>query len=106
MLSETPSRRRRSAAPTKTDRWSVARAIVLGFLLTIFISIVLIVDLLPSNQVLLSAGNVSSMDILAPYELSYESEIRTRQAQDAQAASVQDVYDPPDPSVGRQQEVR
>jgi len=82
------------------------RAIVLGFLLTIFISIVLIVDLLPSDRVLLSAGNVSPMDILAPYELSYESEIRTRQAQDAQAASVQDIYDPPDPLVGRQQEVR
>jgi putative nucleotidyltransferase with HDIG domain len=84
----------------------MVRAVVLGPLLAVFVSIVLIIDFLPSNQVLLSAGNVSSMDILAPYDLTYESEIRTRQAQDAQAASVQDIYDPPDPSVGRQQEVR
>jgi cyclic-di-AMP phosphodiesterase PgpH len=106
MLADTPGRRKRPAAPATMDRWSKARATVLGLFLAIFISIVLIIDFLPSNLVFLSAGYVSSMDILAPYDLTYESELRTRQAQDAQAASVEDIYDPPDPSVGRQQEVR
>ncbi|MGD8903737.1 MAG: HDIG domain-containing protein, partial [Anaerolineae bacterium] len=47
-----------------------------------------------------------SLTILAPYDLTYESEIRTEQARDAQAASVQEIFDPPDASVARQQEVR
>jgi hypothetical protein len=34
------------------------------------------------------------------------SEIRTKQAQDAQAAAVQEIYHPPDPTVARQQELR
>jgi putative nucleotidyltransferase with HDIG domain len=87
------------------DRWSVIRGIVLGALLAIVISAVLLTDFLPSNQVTLNPGDVSPEDIRAPADLTYESEIRTRQAQDAQAASVQDIYDPPDASIARQQEV-
>jgi putative nucleotidyltransferase with HDIG domain len=79
---------------------------VLGLLLAAVTSAVLLIDFLPSNQVSLSDGDVSSSDILAPVDLTYESEIRTKQAQDAQAASVPEVYDPPDASVARQQEVR
>ncbi len=88
------------------SRWSVVRAILLGAFLTVVIGAVLLSDeFLPSNQVILNAGDVSSDDILAPADLTFVSEIRTQQAQEAQAASVQDIYDPPDVSVARQQEV-
>jgi putative nucleotidyltransferase with HDIG domain len=99
-------RRRRRPPRTGTDRWSVLRAIVLGILLSATISGVLLVDFLPSQRVILDAGDVSRTEILAPYDLTYESAIRTRQAQDVGAVSVADVYDLPDPSVARQQEIR
>jgi hypothetical protein len=79
---------------------------VLGLFLAAAISAILLIDFLPSRRVLLEAGDVGPADILAPYDLTYESEIRTRQAREAQAASVQEIYDPPDTAVGRQQEVR
>ncbi len=106
MLDDSPGRRRPAMEQAKLTRWGMVRAAALGVLLATFTSIVLLVDFLPSNQILLNAGDVSPTDILAPYDLTYESEIRTSQAQVAQAASVQDIYDPPDASVARQQEVQ
>ena len=97
---------RQTSSASKPIRWSALRAILLGTLLAAAISAVLLVDFLPSNRVLLNAGDVSRVEILAPYDLTYESEIRTRQAQEAQAASVQEIYDPPDAMVARQQEIR
>ncbi|MGD2207208.1 MAG: HDIG domain-containing protein [Anaerolineae bacterium] len=88
------------------DRWSVVRAIVLGVLMAAVISTVLLTDFLRSNQVVLNAGDVSTEDILAPSDLTYESEIRTKQAQETRATSVEDIYDPPDASIARQQQVR
>ncbi len=89
-----------------SGRVSLARSITLSLFLAIVTSVVLLTDFLPSNRVTLSAGDVSPVDIRAPADLTYESQIRTRQAQDAQAALVQDIYDPPDASIARQQEVR
>jgi putative nucleotidyltransferase with HDIG domain len=105
MLNNTPGRR---GPPhhAGVGRLGVVRAIVLGVLLAAVISTVLLVEFLPSNQVLLNAGDISSEDILAPRDLTYRSEIRTVQAQDAQAAAIPDFYQPPDTSVARQQEVR
>jgi putative nucleotidyltransferase with HDIG domain len=99
------NRHRRARRPT-IDRWGRLRAIVLGLLLAAAISAVLLVDFLPSNRVILEVGDVSPVYIPAPYELTYQSEIRTRQAQDTQAASVQEIYDRPDASVARQQEIK
>ncbi len=106
MLSETAVRQGPPVEQVRLDRWSKVRAVILGVLLAAAISTVLLIDFLPSNQVLLDAGDVSLVTILAPYDLTYESEIRTQDAQDAQATSVQDIYDPPDASMARQQEVR
>jgi putative nucleotidyltransferase with HDIG domain len=88
------------------DHWGTMRAIVLGVLLAAVISAVLLVDFLPSSRVILEAGDVSREDILAPRDLTYGSEIRTKEAQEAAATSVQDIFDPPDASIARQQEVR
>ena len=103
MLNDTessPPRLSRRGAPYRRasagNRWGILRAIVLGVLLAAVISAVLLVDLLPSNRVILEAGDVSREDILAPRDLSYDSELRTKQAQDAAAASVQEIFDPPD----------
>lgn len=101
-----PQRFRRRLARTARDRWSVLRAMVLGLVLAAVISGVLLVDFLPSQRVILDVGDVSRTEILAPYDLTYESAIRTRQAQEIEAASVPDVYDRPDISVARQQEIR
>jgi putative nucleotidyltransferase with HDIG domain len=106
MLNDTTARRARPKRPVQLDRWSMVRAIVLGVLMAATIAAVLLIDFLPSNQVTLNVGDVSPEDILAPTDLTYESAIRTKQAQDAQAASVQDIYDRPDVAVARQQEVR
>jgi len=102
-----PEKRPISPRPpiSSLDRWSIGRAIILGILLTAVTSAVLLTDFLPSNQVYLEVGDVSPEDILAPKDLSYESQIRTRQAQEAQVGSVPEIYDPPDTSVARQQEV-
>jgi len=106
MLNQAPGRRRTAAGPISLDRLSVLRAVISGVFLAAAISAVLLIDFLPSNQVILEPNEVSSLTILAPYDLTYESEIRTEQARDAQAASVQEIFDPPDASVARQQEVR
>jgi putative nucleotidyltransferase with HDIG domain len=106
MLNDTTARRGPPGLPVQLDRWSIGRGIVLAILMAAVIASVLLIDFLPSNQVTLNAGDVSPVDILAPSDLTYESAIRTKQAQDAQAASVSDIYDRPDVSVARQQEVR
>jgi putative nucleotidyltransferase with HDIG domain len=106
MFDDVTARRAPARAPVELSRWGILRAIVLGVLTATVIAVVLLIDFLPSNRVILNVGDVSPEDILAPADLTYESQIRTKQAQDAQAASVQDIYDPPDASVARQQEVR
>ena len=106
MLNNTAGRRGAADAKPQPNRWSIVRAIVLGLFLAAAISAVLLIDFFDSNQVLLNAGDISPVDILAPRDLTYESEIRTRLAEEASAASVPDIYDPPDASVARQQETR
>lgn len=106
MLTRSPRRRPSSASPFHSARWIASRTVVLGVLLAAVTSAVLLTDLLPSNRVLLNQGDVSSSLILAPADLTYESKTRTETAREAAAASVQEVFDPPDTSVARQQEVR
>lgn len=109
MLNDTPPSEKYSTAAAqgfRLDRGSLLRACGLGLLLVAVISAVLLIDFLPSKRVLLDAGDVSPADIRAPADLTYTSAIKTRQAQDAQAHAIQDIYDPPSPSVAREQEVR
>jgi len=48
-------------------------------------------------------GDVASQDILAPYSLTFESEVLTEQARQEAANAVNPVYLPTDPSIGRRQ---
>ncbi len=51
----------------------------------------------------LHAGDVAPRDILAPYSLTYESQVLTEQRREAAAAEVAPVYAPPDPAIARRQ---
>ena len=51
----------------------------------------------------LELGDVAQQDILAPYDLSYVSDILTDQARLAAAEGISQVYDPPDNQVAREQ---
>lgn len=88
------------------NRVSTLRTVALSAFLVAITSAALLIDFLPTKRVMLNAGDVSPVDILAPADLTYTSAVRTKQAQDAQARAVADIYDPPDASVARQQEVR
>ncbi len=48
-------------------------------------------------------GDVSAQDILAPYSLSFESEVLTEQSRQEAANAVDPVFLPADPSIGRHQ---
>jgi membrane-associated HD superfamily phosphohydrolase len=57
----------------------------------------------PQSGIVLEVNDVSSLDILAPSRLSFTSEVLTQEARDEASAAVQDIYDPPDASIARQQ---
>jgi hypothetical protein len=51
----------------------------------------------------MEVGDVSAQDILAPYSLTFESEILTEQARQVAEEGVVPIYLPTDPSIGRRQ---
>ncbi len=51
----------------------------------------------------MSIGEASPQDILAPYSLTFESDVLTEQARQAASDSVSPIYLPTDPSIGRHQ---
>jgi putative nucleotidyltransferase with HDIG domain len=48
-------------------------------------------------------GDVAAQDMLAPYSLTYESEVLTEQSRQDAADAVNPIYLPTDPSIGRRQ---
>lgn len=89
----------------RSDRlWRSARIGLIVVLSLAAAGSILYFDLLPTNQaVSLSAGDVAPQDILAPRPVTYVSQVLTREANEAAAKAVPDVYDPPDARVARQQ---
>jgi len=55
------------------------------------------------SEILLEVDDVASQDILAPFALSYTSDVLTEEAREIAEAAVVDIYDPPDGRVARQQ---
>jgi cyclic-di-AMP phosphodiesterase PgpH len=51
----------------------------------------------------MEVGDVAAQDILAPYSLTFESEVLTERARQEAAGEVDPIYLPADPSVGRRQ---
>ncbi|MGC8782089.1 MAG: hypothetical protein ACP5UQ_14605, partial [Anaerolineae bacterium] len=82
-----------------------ARARVLSlWLAASLLSIVVLVMPTPfSGQVQLQVGDVAPYDVFAPRQVTYVSEVLTRQRRELAANSVAEVYDPPQARIGRQQ---
>jgi len=92
------ARHRPTPAPIRT----------LQIILLVLVSIIsygaLVLPFLLNPAVLsLQAGEVSSGDYQAPYDLEYDSTVRTKEAQKAAADAVPPVYASPDPSIARRQ---
>jgi putative nucleotidyltransferase with HDIG domain len=72
-------------------------------LFVLIVSSILIFQFLPMGQVVLDEGDVSDLDIRAPHEITYVSQILTEDDRGSAEAAVRDIYDPPDARVARQQ---
>jgi hypothetical protein len=60
-------------------------------------------DVFRQSSFQMQLGDVASQDILAPYSLSFESELLTERARQDAASAVEPIYLPTDPSIGRRQ---
>lgn len=79
-----------------------AGTIFLFFSFAILIALILTWE--PGARVVnLKPGDVSPYDIRSPRKLSYVSRVLTEKARAQAEASVEEIYDPPDPSIARKQ---
>lgn len=72
-------------------------------LFVIALTALLLVPILPTGQVAYAVGDVARSDVRAPLRLEYTSQIETDREKARAAAAVQDIYDPPETRVARQQ---
>lgn len=92
---------------SKLSRSALGRRAVRSlFGLTFIVSATVIVAytaLVPSGGVTLAVGQVATTDILAPRSITYESTVLTQIARQTASAAIHEIYDPPNPSILRQQ---
>jgi putative nucleotidyltransferase with HDIG domain len=63
----------------------------------------MVLPILPTDQVVLEAGDVALQDIHAPRGITYESSLLRAEEQERAASRVEPIYTPPDPAKARQQ---
>jgi membrane-associated HD superfamily phosphohydrolase len=80
--------------------------VVWGVIFGVLLSLLLIFELIPVGRVELQVGQVSPVDIRAPRQITFVSQTLTEKARNQAEQAVRDIYDPPDPKIGRQQTVR
>ncbi len=96
--------RRRNYSTENLTFWQVFRLILIGLLFVAGSSLIMLFPISTETSTIdLNLGDIAPEDIRAPHDVSYVSEIDTQAAQDIAVSSVQDVYDPPNPRLGRQQ---
>ncbi len=84
--------------------WPIRARVLSLWLLTGLLSVVILIVPMPfSSQVQLQVGDVAPFDVFAPRQVTYVSEVLTRQRRDLAANAVPEVYDPPQARIGRQQ---
>src|SRR5215510_3592915 len=92
---------------SKVSRSALGRRAVLSFFGVAFVlsatGIVAYTALVPSGGVTLAVGQVAPTDILAPRSLTYESDVLTKLARQTASDAIREIYDPPNPSILRQQ---
>lgn len=99
-----------SLAPSTTLRrenplHNVSLAVV-GVVFVVFTTLIVAFDTaFPSQQdtSALRIGSVAETDIRAPYNIDYVSDVLTAERREAAANAISAVYDPPDPTIARQQ---
>jgi len=88
-------------------RWPDRRTVFLTFLFMVSAGLVFTILLFPlytqATAPQLEIGEVASEETLAPYDISYISEIRTDQQRNAASRNVPSIYTPPNTSVARRQ---
>ncbi len=89
------------AAP---QSWRTLQLLAVGTAFTVAIGLILLLPAMTSrSRFNLTVGAVAGEDIRATRQISYISNIETQAAREEARASVEDIYDPPDPRTGRQQ---
>ncbi|TKJ29201.1 MAG: metal-dependent phosphohydrolase [Chloroflexi bacterium B3_Chlor] len=78
------------------------RVLAFCLLLVIALSFVLSFQFVPS-QITLQVGDVSDHDIRAPSRITYKSDIRTEEERQRAEVAVEEIYDPADATIARQQ---
>lgn len=87
-------------------RWARLRLALVSLAFVVALTVLLTLPLLPAgrtDQVTLQEGDVVRSNIRAPRHLEYVSQIETERERKRAAASVEDIYDPPETRVARQQ---
>ena len=84
--------------------WFVMRVLLIGGLFVLGTTLLLLFPTLNQQALYdLDAGDIVPEDIRAPGDVTYVSDIQTERARGVAANSVEDIYDNPDPRVGREQ---
>jgi len=96
-MAEKPQEKRRKI------RLGILKIIILILSGIIAFFILVLPDSFSQSTYSMSLGDVTTQDILAPYSLTFESEVLTEQARQTAEASVDSIYLPADPSIGRRQ---
>ncbi|MCZ6530092.1 MAG: HDIG domain-containing protein [Chloroflexi bacterium] len=91
-------RRRISRTWEAAQLWIIFAFGLVGTVLALSIS-----SLETGSAVALQAGDVATQDVLAPHELSYESDVLTDQAKAVAEKAVADIFDPPNSAIARLQ---
>lgn len=84
------------------SRWQVVRALLVGSFFALALALVFAFQWTGESPPLV-AGQVSTKTILAPERTTYASQIATQEAKDKAEAQVNDVYDPPNAELAREQ---
>src|SRR5512143_729372 len=92
----------RKAPRTSFSLRTLRAFIIVSVSVITYAALVLPLSLRPAAPPL-KAGDVAPLDMQAPRDLEYVSEVRTEEARGAAENAVQPVYTAPDPAIARQQ---
>ncbi|MCL4489500.1 MAG: HDIG domain-containing protein [Chloroflexi bacterium] len=88
--------------PVSLSRWQFVRALLIGALFAAALGLILTFETL-QGPVPFIAGQVSPKTILAPVRITFASQLETADARAKAEAQVQDVYDPANAELDREQ---
>jgi len=88
---------------TRLIRPRVVKIIILTISGILAFFTLILPDSFSKSSLPMEVGDVVSEDILAPYSLTFESEVLTEKTRQQAASNVEPIYLPADPSIGRRQ---